>query len=260
MKWFKHSSLAAQDAKLKKLRIKYGMQGYGLYWYCLELIASEVDSSKLTFELEHDSEILAHDTGINYQVVQEMMNYMVDLGLFENTGGIITCFALAKRADEYLVKSLKREGKIDLLENIRALAGQTPDKVRPEESRLDKIRLDKKDNLPSQAIADHSASIEKWNKFAEQTGLQTLRGITPRRAKSIKSAYSLYKKTRKALRPDDKSEPMSESKFLDAMVTVAIETHDDFHLGKNDRKWKMNFDYLLQQKIVDRVTETGSIA
>ena len=150
MKWFKHSSLAAQDAKLKKLRIKYGMQGYGLYWYCLELIASEVDSSKLTFELEHDSEILAHDTGINYQVVQEMMNYMVDLGLFENTGGIITCFALAKRADEYLIKSLKREGKIEQLEKVRTVSGQSPDKIRLDKIRLEKIKTEKNKDIEQQ--------------------------------------------------------------------------------------------------------------
>jgi len=28
MKWFKHDSDANQDAKLKKLRLKYGAQGY----------------------------------------------------------------------------------------------------------------------------------------------------------------------------------------------------------------------------------------
>ena len=42
MKWFKHDSDANQDAKLKKLRLKYGAQGYGIYWYCLELIARNV--------------------------------------------------------------------------------------------------------------------------------------------------------------------------------------------------------------------------
>ena len=37
MKWFKHDSNANTDAKLKRVRMKYGMQGYGLYWYCLEI-------------------------------------------------------------------------------------------------------------------------------------------------------------------------------------------------------------------------------
>jgi hypothetical protein len=60
MRWFKHDADANADAKLKKVRIKYGMQGYGLYWYCLELIAGNVDVDNITFELEHDAEIIAH--------------------------------------------------------------------------------------------------------------------------------------------------------------------------------------------------------
>jgi hypothetical protein len=55
MKWFKHDSDASNDAKLKKLRLKYGAQGYGIYWYCLELIARNVEKHNLTFELEHDA-------------------------------------------------------------------------------------------------------------------------------------------------------------------------------------------------------------
>ncbi|MEH6451299.1 MAG: Lin1244/Lin1753 domain-containing protein, partial [Oleispira sp.] len=43
MKWIKHDTNANQDAKLKRMRMKYGLEGYGLYWYCLELIAADVD-------------------------------------------------------------------------------------------------------------------------------------------------------------------------------------------------------------------------
>ena len=82
MKWFKHDSDAHMDAKLKRVQIKYGMVGYGLYWYCLELIASNVKQNSITFELDHDAEIISHDTGLHYEVVQEMITYMVDLGLF----------------------------------------------------------------------------------------------------------------------------------------------------------------------------------
>lgn len=192
MKWFKHSSLAAQDAKLKKLRIRYGMQGYGLYWYCLELIASEVDSNKLTFELEHDSEILAHDTGINHKVVEEMMFYMIELGLFENIDGVITCFALAKRADEYLVKSLKRDGKLQRLENIRTKSRQCPDNIRPEEIKGDKTKGDKtnKTNTSvSQAKADpFDETIDKIFEFWKQVmGKDGKSKLTQKRKSKIKA-------------------------------------------------------------------------
>jgi len=124
MKWFKHDSSANSDAKLKRLRMKYGLQGYGLYWYILEMITGNSCTEKLTFELEHDAEILAFDTGIHFELVQEMMQYMVDLALFENNGGKITCLKLLKRLDQSMTSNkntraliYKAKLKNNLLEN-----------------------------------------------------------------------------------------------------------------------------------------------
>ena len=83
MKWFKHHSNANSDAKLRKLRLKYGLSGYGFYFLCLEYIVTDIEPHNFTFELEHDSEILAHETGLHIDVIHEMMAYMVDLGLFQ---------------------------------------------------------------------------------------------------------------------------------------------------------------------------------
>ena len=63
------------------------------------MIAGQIDASKLTFELEHDAEILAHDTGIHVDVLQEMMKDMIEFGLFEQSKGVVTCYSLAKRLD-----------------------------------------------------------------------------------------------------------------------------------------------------------------
>lgn len=100
MKWFKHDSDAHRDPKLRKLMLKYGVQGYGLYFYCLELIASNVGLGRLTFELEHDSELIAIDTNISRELVEDMMRYMVNLGLFENTDGKVSCLKLLSRIDQ----------------------------------------------------------------------------------------------------------------------------------------------------------------
>jgi len=105
LKWFKHDADAHRDAKLKRVIMKYGMEGYGLYWHCIELIAGSVDVNNITFELEHDAEIIAHDTGIHFERVQEMMTYMVNLGLFENDNGVITCMKLAKRLDQSMTSN-----------------------------------------------------------------------------------------------------------------------------------------------------------
>lgn len=118
MQWFKHDTDANQDAKLKRLRMRYGMEGYGLYWYCLEQIASKVSKHNLTFELEHDAEILAHDTGLHVDHVTEMMSYMVEIGLFElNDSLIIVCIKLLKRLDQSMTGDSEFRKKIKELQN-----------------------------------------------------------------------------------------------------------------------------------------------
>jgi len=64
MKWFKHDSDASSDAKIKKLVIRHGAIGYAVYFHCLELIAGNVSNDNITFELEHDSEIIADNLRI----------------------------------------------------------------------------------------------------------------------------------------------------------------------------------------------------
>jgi|GEM_PF-1418769 len=152
MRWFKHDSDARSDAKLERVIMKYGMQGYGLYWYCIELIAANVDERCITFELEHDAEVISHRTGINYELVQEMMTYMVKLNLFENQNGMITCLTLAKRLDQSMssnpnMRSIIKKLKGGLIQNHDSVMPQSCktrlDKNRAEENRLEKKTLDK---------------------------------------------------------------------------------------------------------------------
>jgi hypothetical protein len=137
MKWFKHDANAVLDSKLKRLRLKYGMEGYGLYWYCLECVARNVEQHNLTFELEEDAELIAADTGIHYERVEEMMRYMVSLGLFENQGGTITCLKMRARTDEYTAKLL-RTSSGECPDKLLTYSGESPSyKKRREEKRRD---------------------------------------------------------------------------------------------------------------------------
>jgi hypothetical protein len=135
MKWFKHDAAANMDAKLQSVLLEYGMEGYGLYWYCLELIAQTVTPENITFELEHDSRVIARNTGLGVQKVQEIMTHFVNLGLFESDNGVISCIKLAQRTDDYINK----------ISRLR-LSGQSTDIVRTKSEKvvLDQIRSDKK--------------------------------------------------------------------------------------------------------------------
>lgn len=124
MKWFKHDSDANRDRKLKKVIMRYGAEGYGLYWYCIELIAEPIDRNNLTFELEHDAEILAHDLKMDSKRVEEIMMFMVHLELFEMDGEWVTCMKLAQRIELSLVRSpqLKEiQRRLSKLETSRLL-------------------------------------------------------------------------------------------------------------------------------------------
>ena len=101
MKWFKHDSNALHDAKIEKLIMKFGIEGYGLYFACIEMIADKLTSDNITFELEHDAEILAYKFKVDTLKVETIMKFCVSLGLFQyniETQRIV-CFNLAKRLD-----------------------------------------------------------------------------------------------------------------------------------------------------------------
>ncbi len=173
MKWFKHDSDASNDAKLKKLRLKYGAQGYGIYWYCLELIARNVEKHNLTFELEHDAELIADDFKLSTELTQHIMQFMVEIGLFENTNGIISCLKMASRTDEYTQKLIQSVKKTP--DNIERVSGQNPRmSVLIEKNRIDEIRLDKKIKpLRSNDLDD--GFEEFWQAYPKKVGKEAAR-------------------------------------------------------------------------------------
>lgn len=168
MKWFKHDSNAHGDAKLKRVRQKYGMVGYGLYWYCIELIAGNVTKENITFQLEDDAEIIAIDWNLDQLKVEEMMRYFVEIGLFQEINNVITCLKLAKRLDDTNSKNpeIKRiinqldknnddstkSEEIEVIPTNSDLLGETPNIS--DQTRLDQNRLKDKDQKNKFSDAD----------------------------------------------------------------------------------------------------------
>ena len=147
MKWFKHDSDANIDARLQEILLDYGLEGYGLYWYCLELITNKLSSDNITFKLEHDARIIARNTGSTVQKVTEMMTRFIELGLFEDVGGTVTCLKLAKRLDKSMTNSLKMR---DFIADVR----ERHDVVSECHERLDKTRLEEEETKLKEVIND----------------------------------------------------------------------------------------------------------
>ena len=107
MLWFKHRSDARNSLKLRKVRRKYGADGYAIYWFCLEAIAYDVDKDNLTFELKEDAETIGFELSVQESRVMEIMEYMVKIGLFESSANMITCMKLAESMDKSMTNSPK---------------------------------------------------------------------------------------------------------------------------------------------------------
>jgi hypothetical protein len=150
MKWFKHDSDANMDGKLQEVLLDYGLEGYGLYWYCIEMITSKVSKDNLTFELEHDSRIIARNTGSSVQRVQEMMTRFVELGLFDNDNGNIRCLKLLKRLDSSMTNNKEMRQLIQTAKTNHDPVMTQSDNVMLEENRIEQNRTEEKVISPAQ--------------------------------------------------------------------------------------------------------------
>jgi hypothetical protein len=167
--------------------LDYGLEGYGLYWYCIELIAGKVDKDCITFELEHDARIIARNTGSTPKKVEEVMKYFVDSGLFENSSGVITCMKLAKRLDKSMTSNPEMRSIIETLKS------NSHDKVMTQSAKpmQDKIRLDKnriKDTCASKApIIPYDAIINLYHECLP--ALPRIKVKTDSRMKAMKARH-----------------------------------------------------------------------
>jgi hypothetical protein len=148
MQWFKHNSDARNSLKLRKVRRKYGADGYAIYWFCLEAIAHDVDKDNLTFNLKEDSETIGFELAIQEKRVDEIMRYMIDIGLFESSNNVITCLKLAERLDKSMTNSPKMrkwlgdKGSEQVSKSVMTLSDNVSTCHELEENRIDKIRIE----------------------------------------------------------------------------------------------------------------------
>ena len=173
MKWFKHEASANMDAKLQEVLLDYGLEGYGLYWYCLELIAGNVEADKLTFELEHDCRIIARNTGSTAQKVQEMMTSFIKVGLFEESQGRITCLKLAKVSDDYTAKLVRSKPPqvIDFKENLESPTNSEKDPLDKNKTEENREEENREYNNTVSTVPEKKKRVSKsdtWRRFYEE--------------------------------------------------------------------------------------------
>ena len=148
MKWFKHDSDANLDDKLQNLMLDHGLKGYGLYWYCLELIANKFDHTNINLDLKHDARIIAKNTSETAKEVEDMMRRMVELDLFSQSQGVIQCLKLGSRFE---ASASSHPLVRDMVKQLKATNGKVMIKsqsnhniVTAEEKRIEEKRVEEK--------------------------------------------------------------------------------------------------------------------
>lgn len=133
MKWFKHFSDAYTNFKLRELLCTHGVEAYGLYWLCLELVAQQGKQFRIKKEKSWKKTIIFW-TEMEEARVDELLDAFADLNLIDKKQlkmGVLSVPKMQEYSDEYTNK-------------LRRMYGHGTDSVPLEQNRLDKNRIDKR--------------------------------------------------------------------------------------------------------------------
>ena len=142
MKWFQHQSNSHRDFNVEPLVDKYGMEGYGLFWLCGEIIAEKGISYKIT-EDKGWKRYLMSRSKFPEGKLNEILNEMAELNLIDKKELDKGCLSMPKMenySDDY-TKKIRRVSE-QSTDSVPTVSG--PDKIREDKIRLDKIREDNK--------------------------------------------------------------------------------------------------------------------
>lgn len=158
MKWFKHESSAGDSPRLRRLRAKYGAEGYGLYWFLVEQVGVgwETHGADINPSLEIDD--IESELRIPSGQAPDMIRWMIDKGLFEaSTIGLLKCESLRNHVGEAQRKAERRDrpklNSGQAPDSVRIVSGPTPEK---EEKRVEEKRVEKTKTTRAQAPAAES--------------------------------------------------------------------------------------------------------
>lgn len=171
--YFPHDADMRNDPRIKALRRKFGIEGYGVYSMLLEFLT---DSDY--FEFKNDSlslELVAGDFDIETDKLVSIIQYCFQLDLFQLDAitNIISCKSLDKRLEPLLSKRKRDRTEVIASDNTQS---------RVEESKVDKSKAEKKkadDNIDATKVAtieDRQRSfMEKLTPYLPEYSKEMLR-------------------------------------------------------------------------------------
>jgi len=254
MKWIKHDTDANMDAKLQEVLLDYGLEGYGLYWYCIELIAGKVDKDNVTFELEHDARIIARNVGSTAQKVEEMMRYFVNIGLFEDSQGVITCLKLAKRLDQSMTSNTQMR---EIIQNFKSHDAIMTESAKPMQ---DKNRLDKNRSLNNMSDSGESNAPQKKRLSVPYSEIESLYKeilVNTGEVMSMVNVQTLTKERKTRIKQYWTANGDKGLEGVKAYFQYLWNNRNNHSwlFGGGNRGWKADIEFIMREKTVTKARE-----
>ena len=146
MKWFKHDVNARNDIKLRLLKKKFGLEGYGVYFSLLEIIGEFAEKDNVEewgyVSKLHTTETLAEEIGTTPEKLEEVFQYCNELELFTQKNKRLYCEKILTRLDEYATKIKQQHDRVG------TKSRQSPKKVVLEEEQEEEQNKNKNILLP----------------------------------------------------------------------------------------------------------------
>ena len=169
MKWFTHNSTALSDAKIMKIISRFGIEGYGVYFATIEIIANELDQTKLDCILEHDVEVLSSKFNIDSSKLKSILDYCVEINLLSLSGSKYQCVKLLQRLDNTshknpVIKAFLKKYSETKNDSYKTTTSDVDILHRREENRREENRIDDNIDLKNKEEEDaHSQFVKDWN-------------------------------------------------------------------------------------------------
>lgn len=131
MKWFKHHSDAYSNLKHQQVMAEFGLEGYGFYWICIELVAQQGDNFRIKSD-KNWKKALSFVTHKNIDDVDKYLEFFASVNLIDEKA--------LKNNDLFIPKM--KEHQDEYTESKRRKSRQYRENIGLEEIRIDKNRTE----------------------------------------------------------------------------------------------------------------------
>lgn len=98
IRWFQHSATANADLKLIRVLNKFGLEGYGFYWLCVEIASNSGETAKIKEDMGW-KEVLIGISRMEKTKIDSFLKFFSEIDLIDS--------AAYEKGDLYMPKLLK---------------------------------------------------------------------------------------------------------------------------------------------------------